>query len=371
MTEPRFPYSEEILQQVWKAMRFNRKELKTACGKTVQVIHPGVQNVSDGPDFLDSRLVIGGITWAGAVEMHLNAAGWNQHGHHKDPYYNNVVLHVIAGGPEKQVRCANGTRPFTLNLQPHLPAGLSRFVKQLHTRKRHNNEHAGFRFISQQAFEEQLARAHMNYLEKKVNDFFEFFDPEKLPQQAWKEALFISLFDGFGIANNRRPMQQLARMLLHETKKTGHEELVRLALNKAFSPESKLVWKYKNGRPASMPEKRIAQAAAFGRLVLEMPFSEVLRPGVSGYWQAWCSQLGFNNTGRINLLYGVVFLPAVYAAASLAGHSRLQTLIFEEWRNLKSPVPQSLLQPFKALPVSPDIYKNKLGAVHLARSLGR
>lgn len=366
MCNTQFPYSEEVLHWIWQEMLFSRAGLKTTCGKNIQIIHPGSLNTSDGPDFFNAKLKIGELTWMGAVELHVKTASWQHHNHHTDPNYNNVVLHVVADNSFKAVRCANQTQPFTLNLLPYLSQEIGSFIVSYHQGDILPCA-ANVHFISEEAFNTQIEKAHTEYLEKKVHDFFSFFSAEALQSTAWKNALLIALFDGFGISHNRTPMQKLAHQLL-AFDVLPKDDFVQLALEIAFNPANNYQWKYKASRPAGHPEQRIKQAANFGYLVLATPFKEFLKHDALKLWKIWCSTLKFTNTGRIQILYGTVFIPALYAVASMFAHNKLQQNTLQEWINLQSPIPNNLLKPFHSLPLPPQVYKNKLGAIHQLRT---
>ena len=87
--------TERLLQFIWQFQYFNKGDLVTATGEPVQIIHPGLLNSDQGPDFLNARIVIGAATWAGTVELHLKTSDWNKHGHQQDRNYANVILHVV------------------------------------------------------------------------------------------------------------------------------------------------------------------------------------------------------------------------------------------------------------------------------------
>ena len=87
--------TERLLQFIWQFQYFNKNELVTADGDPVQVINPGLFNTNQGPDFLDARLMIGGATWAGTVELHVKSSDWMRHCHQDDQNYTNVILHVV------------------------------------------------------------------------------------------------------------------------------------------------------------------------------------------------------------------------------------------------------------------------------------
>ena len=97
MLDSGFKYSENILQWIWKNLLFDSRELKTTKGNSISIYDQGEMNHSDGPDFLNAKLLIDGLEWHGAIELHLKSIGWKQHGHHLDDSYNKVVLHVEIG----------------------------------------------------------------------------------------------------------------------------------------------------------------------------------------------------------------------------------------------------------------------------------
>ncbi len=85
---------ERMAQELWRDLRFERADLRTTAGARLEILQPGVPNDHQGPDFLGARLRLDGQEQTGDVEVHLVSAGWTQHGHHRDPRYNRVVLHV-------------------------------------------------------------------------------------------------------------------------------------------------------------------------------------------------------------------------------------------------------------------------------------
>ena len=86
---------EDLLHFMWKSHLIPKLGLKTTNGQRIDVLHSGVLNRENGPDFLLSRIRIDGFLWAGSIEMHVKASDWYSHGHQYDKRYDNVVLHVI------------------------------------------------------------------------------------------------------------------------------------------------------------------------------------------------------------------------------------------------------------------------------------
>ena len=82
LLDPAFPYGEDLLQFIWEAQLFDRHGLRTVDGRPVEVLHPGRIQRDAGPDLRDARLRIGGLEWAGTVEVHVRSSEWARHGHH-------------------------------------------------------------------------------------------------------------------------------------------------------------------------------------------------------------------------------------------------------------------------------------------------
>jgi hypothetical protein len=87
--------NERLLQFIWQLQYFNKNELATTDGESVQVITPGQYNNNQGPDFSNAKILIGHTTWAGTVELHIKTSDWNKHKHDADKNYANVILHVV------------------------------------------------------------------------------------------------------------------------------------------------------------------------------------------------------------------------------------------------------------------------------------
>ena len=86
---------EDFLHYVWKFQKFPYRDLTTSQGDALQVIHVGIHNQHDGPDFKEAQLIVGDLKWIGSVELHLKSSDWYRHNHHQDQNYDTVILHVV------------------------------------------------------------------------------------------------------------------------------------------------------------------------------------------------------------------------------------------------------------------------------------
>lgn len=83
------------IQLFWLNHATQLEQLFTSNGSSIKVIHPGMINLNQGPDFLHATIQIDDTSWFGSVEVHLKTSGWLRHRHNTDRNYKNVILHVV------------------------------------------------------------------------------------------------------------------------------------------------------------------------------------------------------------------------------------------------------------------------------------
>jgi hypothetical protein len=79
--------------KLWQK-QLNRQDLADSEGVPIKVVYPGRPNDGRGADFRDAVVSTGGEIRKGCIEVHSRVSGWKAHGHHEDPVYNQVILHV-------------------------------------------------------------------------------------------------------------------------------------------------------------------------------------------------------------------------------------------------------------------------------------
>lgn len=201
-----------VLARLWQEGRHAR-ELRTTAGQRVGVVYRGVWTYSAGPDFRDALLDIDGVLVRGAVELHVDGGDWERHGHHLDPAYDAVVLHVVLrDNPARPARTSTGCEPPTIVLTDFLPAPVEELVGPsalvelgLLGARTCLPTLAGGR---PELVREALRRAGWKRLTSKqlrVQQEFECAPPA--------EVLYRALLDGLGLSRNRRGMALLAQAL--------------------------------------------------------------------------------------------------------------------------------------------------------------
>ena len=119
-------HHELTVSRAWNAGWVRAEALRTTEGRPVTVVYRGRWTFGFGPDFRGALIAFGSELRQGDVEVHLRASGWREHGHHLDPAYNSVILHVAldadprAGTHIPPCRRQDGTVVPTLILRPAL-----------------------------------------------------------------------------------------------------------------------------------------------------------------------------------------------------------------------------------------------------------
>ncbi|TAE47399.1 MAG: DUF2851 family protein [Bacteroidetes bacterium] len=117
-------FPESFLHYVWQQRLMDVVGLRTHDGLPVQILAVGRLNQDQGPDFLEAKLLIGGVEWHGQVEIHIQSKDWYRHHHETDPGYNSVVLHVVWQGEGKAVRRQDSSLIPEVELKGRVPEGL-------------------------------------------------------------------------------------------------------------------------------------------------------------------------------------------------------------------------------------------------------
>ncbi len=122
---------EDLIKYIWKHQKYNNKNIFTDNGHKITVYWPGTSNNDQGPDFMNARIMIGGTVVYGSVEIHVNAKDWYNHGHHNDPRYNNVILHIIWNESIAKIKRLDNTVVPALSLKYRVPPRLLKTYKKL------------------------------------------------------------------------------------------------------------------------------------------------------------------------------------------------------------------------------------------------
>ncbi len=86
--------SERLVRCIWLDQLIKKNRLKTLDGRRIKIISPGWWNTGEGADFRQAEIEIEGKRWKGEIEAHVYTSDWKSHGHHRDPRYGKIILHI-------------------------------------------------------------------------------------------------------------------------------------------------------------------------------------------------------------------------------------------------------------------------------------
>ena len=194
--------AENDLHRFWRHGLPGPGALITTSEEQVEIVHRGEYNRDAGPDFRRAVLKINGELRHGDIEFHLDARDWMQHGHHLDPAYNHVVLHIALRreGEAHLIRRENGLPVPQILLDPHhLP------IQEAHPPVIIDCPLAR---TSPEKIVATVRRAGRFRLQQKAGAF-----GEQLAQRAWDQAVHRSLAEALGYDKNQEAFRWIADVL--------------------------------------------------------------------------------------------------------------------------------------------------------------
>lgn len=201
--------TEAFLQYVWQH-KLLEGGLTTTDGQPVVVERPGELNRDAGPDFLDARITVGGIRWAGNVEVHVKASDWKIHHHSEDKAYNNVILHVVYIY-DADVALENGNLLRTMEIADAIPEQVWHNYDELMESALTNEIPCSPRLkeIPEFLFHTGQDRVLVERLQRKSDDVEKAL---KASKGSWEQACYQLVARFFGGKVNAFPFELLAKV---------------------------------------------------------------------------------------------------------------------------------------------------------------
>jgi len=282
---------EALLHDLWQHVLFQTKALRTYDGQPIRIVHPGVLNLEEGPDFLNAQLYLGETRWYGSVEVHVRSRDWNAHGHHQDARYNSVILHVVleADTCTGRLRRADGSTLPELILAPYLTHPLRALLYAFYRRPKpvlpcatqwlRVPEAVRTQWLETMGYERLTTRAAV------IRD--------RLREVPADQVLYERLLTTLGYAPNAEPMHRLAQSLplswlrMLPTQEDVEAALLgmagllsenlslpcdvarwqarfrRLQSQLPATPLTATLWQQRRIRPSNQPWRRLMQAAVW------------------------------------------------------------------------------------------------------------
>lgn len=401
--------TEDFLHFLWHFKRFPPQDLITTTGERIEIVAVGQHNRNAGPDFQNARLSIGGIDWAGNVEMHLKASDWRRHAHTQNTAYDSVILHVVWENDEPITR-SDGTLIPTLEMQHLVQRPLLDSYRKLLQSTTHIACTQQFHEVNEITRVGMIHRAAAHRLERKATFVKTLYDQN---HQDWEETAYQLLAYNFGFKINAEPMLRLAVGLPFKVLQKHRNNLFQLealllgqsgleaeqsdeystALAKEYAflahkygltsqqlrPQE---WKFLRLRPANFPTVRLAQLAAliqqqnslfslFVNTESREQFEKSLRLKPSDYWQKHYL-LGKEATHKVpalgkssveNIIINTV-APLLAAYAEAKDHRGfLERAV--EWTESLPPEQNHIIEQWEALGLPPRNAYESQGGIEL------
>ena len=249
---------EKLIQKIWLRGEFEKDALRTTDGGSIRVLSPGKWNLSgEGPDFLGAEIEIAGSTVLGDVEIHFRSSDWRAHGHHENPSFERVVLHVILfplsdHENRNPAITLGGIRPPTLELLPVLHESLEEYAERDAIRSLsgvHSDEIlSDWLKISVNERRVRLLEHGRERWEKKLTHA-----QKRLSGEDWSEACHQFALEILGYRRNRAPMSAIS--LSHTLSELSGSQMNAETLFHEREGE----WKLAGLRPANHPKARLVQ----------------------------------------------------------------------------------------------------------------
>ena len=325
---------ERLLAKLWAAKAGRR--LRTTDGRTLRVLYPGRPAPGHGPDFRDALLVLGGRRMRGPVELHRTPAEWGAHGHDHDAAYADVVLHVVHAAEPAAPRL--GLPTVVLEADDDAPVASAGADPPLHDLAGRSDDslRAALRRAGRTRFREHALAASA-----------------AVGRDGVEQALYASILEALGYAENRAPFAELAwRLPLERVRALGRSEpeavrfdavhgLLRsctglgpasCCVGAGIEPMDPRCWRTSGVRPASHPLRRLPAAAALVLISIPAGLRPVLVDACAAGTTALVDALRMRRTpdgtalvgtGRAREMAVGAVLPTLAADAAARGDRRL------------------------------------------------
>lgn len=209
--------TEAVLAAIWNEQAPLRGPMWDCEGSPVAVVYRGRWTAGSGPDFEGAMLSLGesGSLTGGSVEMHLRCGDWWAHGHHADPRYNSVALHVVLWplGARPVTRADGATVP-TLVLADYITmptAQLLESVTPLIPNLGALSEEPCWQRTQDWPLERLLDRIDEAGDTRLLNKAAQM--EAGLSERGPEEVFYRGIMDALGYSANREPMRRLADAL--------------------------------------------------------------------------------------------------------------------------------------------------------------
>ncbi|MFP4686572.1 MAG: DUF2851 family protein [bacterium] len=200
--------TEEEMTALWRYIIPKVKKIRTTDGQVLRLHDSGRVNRFSGPDLKDVVVEINGRRRRGDLEIHRQAADWYRHGHHNDPEFNRVIIHLcFRASPDCPTRRQDGQFVPVVELAEYLPRLqylLDRLLGSDFKSRLRAVKHPCYRGRGGSIPEDTLQKVALCWFWKRVSEL------KRIPA---RRRLFQPLVEALGYTANHRQFRRLARRI--------------------------------------------------------------------------------------------------------------------------------------------------------------
>ncbi|TAG29109.1 MAG: DUF2851 family protein [Verrucomicrobia bacterium] len=260
-----FTFPERLMQRIWWRGDFDASALRLRDGRPLRLLRRGRWNHGGGPDFADAELAVGEGTgrevWRGAIEAHLHASDWDQHGHATDPAYDAVVLHVVLFPSMREwTSGANGRRIPILELLPVLGQDLEAYAEEAAVEEIAGRPYSQLREAFSNTPAAELRFHVQHHTDRRWGTKVQLAE-RRIRHLGWEAACHQSALEVLGYRANRAAMLAVAEALPLPTWINLSPDARAAWVDAALDLVPPSEWVRRGVRPANQPRRRLMQYA--------------------------------------------------------------------------------------------------------------
>ena len=219
---------EKFVSHIWDGGHFAKDALRTKDGRKLEVIYKGQLNSDSGADFHNAEIRIDSQILKGDVEVHVKNSHWRVHHHHRNPRYNDTILHVVMWDDSISllVKRQDGERIPTLVLYDYLDSSIGKLWKKIEE----NEDTPGpcrekAEMLTLETIGTLLDRAGMERFFRKTDEI-----EQSLEEKGVDQLLYEGVMEGLGYSKNKEQFRELAQIVPLEVLKGQPPEHIQAVL---------------------------------------------------------------------------------------------------------------------------------------------
>ncbi|RLC46550.1 MAG: DUF2851 domain-containing protein [Candidatus Cloacimonadota bacterium] len=208
-----YKFDETFLYHIWDEQHLIA-DLFSVDGKQIKVIHQGVWNTDEGPDFRNAIIKIDNKIFRGDVEIDLLEYYWKSHNHNENKNFNDTILHVVFRNDTYQQFTVkeNSEKIPILVLENACDQDIEKLWKRYRGKKFTAEQQQIKCELNEQANKHSILSLIDYFGEKRLVKKTQRFGAELL-EDDFNQILYEGILEALGYAKNKKAFLKFARFL--------------------------------------------------------------------------------------------------------------------------------------------------------------